>query len=235
MNIAGLIFHLASVNTESTRRISVVDFDLFTSPDNFRLLNITHYLLPAFPFYWHHSTVEAPRSGPGPSLLCSITSTDYHRILHEQHARPQHKLGFCGGLIYTHDTMGKLTDVTAQATNTPNQHLSSLPGHQTLQSLRGMGKENLGKSRSPHFMTPTYSSSKQNSAANTHSKGPTSTAEPARPIKIDGMMKSAAKRVGFRLAGDGTPRSRKEGLAKQTKAISFPDKVSQAIQSDLVV
>ena len=38
-------------------------------------------------------------------------------------------------------------------------------------------------------------------------------------------VKSAAKRVGLRRAGDGTPRSRKEGLLEQSKGISFPDKV----------
>ncbi len=124
--------------------------------------------------------------------------------------------------------MGKLTDITAQATNTPKHHLHSPPGHRTFQSPAGMEKENLGKSRSPHFMTPTLSSSKQTVAANTEARGPTPAPEPARPVKVDGKMKSAAKRVGFRRAGDGTPRSRKEGLAKQVQAISFPDKVSSA-------
>ena len=38
-------------------------------------------------------------------------------------------------------------------------------------------------------------------------------------------MKSAAKRVGFRRNGDGTPRSKKEGPPKELKTISFPDKV----------
>lgn len=122
--------------------------------------------------------------------------------------------------------MGKLTDITAQATNTPRIPLHSSPGHQKLQSPAGMGKENFGKPRSPHFMTPTLSSSKQNNTASPEAKGITPVSEPARPIKVDGMMKSAAKRVGFRRAGDGTPRSKKEGLAKQSKAISFPDKVS---------
>lgn len=124
--------------------------------------------------------------------------------------------------------MGKLSDITAQATNTPNNLLHSSPSHRKLHSPAGMGKENFGKSRSPHFMTPTLSSSKQTIAANTEAKGFTPAPEPARPIKVDGMMKSAAKRVGFRRAGDGTPRLKKEGLAKQAKAISFPDKVSSA-------
>lgn len=124
--------------------------------------------------------------------------------------------------------MGKLADITAQATNTPKNHSHSSPSHQTLLSSATMGKENFRKSRSPHFMTPTLSSSKQTIAANTEARIPTPASEPARPIKPDGMMESAAKRVGFRRAGDGTPRSRKEGLTKQAKAISFPDKVSSA-------
>jgi len=38
-------------------------------------------------------------------------------------------------------------------------------------------------------------------------------------------MSSAAKRVGFNRVSDGTPRSKKEGPIKQSKALIFPDKV----------
>lgn len=124
--------------------------------------------------------------------------------------------------------MGKLTDITAQATNTPRKHSNIVSAHRKLQSPAGMEKENMGKSWSPHFMNPTLSSSKQIISSNVQPQAHTTTPEPARPVKTDGMMKSAAKRVGFRRTGDGMPRSRKEGLAKTSKAISFPDKVSSS-------
>lgn len=123
--------------------------------------------------------------------------------------------------------MGTLSDITAQATNTIKCRSHSSAGYQILQSPAGMEKENLGKS-SPHFMTPTYSSSKQSVAVHGKSDGKSSPATSLKPIKGESSsawMKSAAKRVGFRRTGDGTPRSKKEALAKQPKAISFPDKV----------
>ncbi|KAL6713762.1 hypothetical protein ACLMJK_008254 [Lecanora helva] len=124
--------------------------------------------------------------------------------------------------------MGTLSDITAQATNTINRRSPSAVGYQTLQSPAGMEKENVSKS-SPHFMTPTYSSTKQSAAtAREKMAGKTLTPSSAKPVKDEGnnaWMKTAARRVGMRRnGGDGTPRSRKETIAKDIKAISFPDK-----------
>ncbi|KAL2039360.1 hypothetical protein N7G274_008028 [Stereocaulon virgatum] len=98
--------------------------------------------------------------------------------------------------------------------------------YQTLRSPASMEKENLGKSRSPHFMTPTFSSSKQSIAVDTKHDHP-ATPVPARPIKAEGgnaWMKSAAKRVGFRRPGAGTPRN--ESPLRQVNTVSFPDKLA---------
>lgn len=124
--------------------------------------------------------------------------------------------------------MGALSDITAQASNNLKRCSNSSLGYQTLQSPASMEKENLGKSRSPHFMTPTLSSSKQSVATKTKNDDHPSRPVPARPIKAEGSnawTKSAAKRVGFRRAGDGTTRSRKESPLRQVNPISFPDKV----------
>ena len=118
------------------------------------------------------------------------------------------------------NTMGALSDITAQATNTIKRRSSSSTGYQRLQSPVGMEKENLGKS-SPHFMTPTYSSSKK---PDTKSYSTSASAKPKQDEGSNKWMKSAAKKVGFRTA-DGTPRSKKEGVARQTKTLNFPDKV----------
>ncbi len=130
--------------------------------------------------------------------------------------------------IYAYHTMGTLSDITAQATNNIRRRSPSTIGYQVLQSPAGMDKENHSKSRSPHFMTPTFSSSKQSVSANGRSDASTSTPMSTKPVKGDGnnaWMKTAAKRVGFHRNGDGTPRSKKEAFAKPKKAISFPDKV----------
>ena len=124
--------------------------------------------------------------------------------------------------------MGTLSDITAQASNNIKRRSNSSMGYQTLQSPASMEKENLGKSRSPHFMTPTFSSSKQSVAANLKDEDRSSTPVPPRPIKAEGnnaWMKSAAKCVGFRRNMDGAPRSRKESPLRQVNTISFPDKV----------
>ena len=121
--------------------------------------------------------------------------------------------------------MGTLSDITAQASNNVKRRSNSSMGYQTLRSPASMEKENLGKSRSPHFMTPTFSSSKQSLAVDTKHDYP-ATPVPARPIKAEGgnaWMKSAAKRVGFRRPGAGTPRN--ESPLRQVNTVSFPDKV----------
>ena len=123
--------------------------------------------------------------------------------------------------------MGTLTDITTQANNAINRLSNSSPGYHNLSSSGE--KENLAKPKSPHFMTPTFSSSKQSVAVKGKSPDRDLTPVPAKSSKADGgnvWMKSAAKRVGIRGRGDGTPRSKKGGSSKQTKAISFPDKVS---------
>ena len=72
-------------------------------------------------------------------------------------------------------------------------------------------------------MTPTLSSSLQSVA--TTNLTPLSSTKSSRAEGNNAWVKSAAKRVGFRRAGDGTPRSKKEGLLKGSKTVSFPDKV----------
>ena len=125
------------------------------------------------------------------------------------------------------NTMGTLSDITAQATNNIKRRSPSSIGYQVLQSPTGMDKKNTPKPKSPHFMTPTLSSAKQSVGTHpkSHSKPTPRSPPPAKGEGNSAWMKAAAKRVGFRRAGDGTPRSEKEGLAKQTSAISFPDKV----------
>ena len=118
--------------------------------------------------------------------------------------------------------MGTLSDITAQASNTLIRRFPLSFGYQPLHSPAGMEKENVGKTRSPHFMTPTFSS-KQSVAANGKSEGSSA------------WMKTAAKRVGLHRTGDGTPRSRKETRAKQTRTISFPDKVGSSSQGIAVI
>ena len=138
--------------------------------------------------------------------------------------------------------MGKLSDITMNASNAGTRLSSSSMGYQTLDD----SSENLGK-QVPRFMSPTVSSTKQSTSrpANGHASTPTALTSSAKARASGNWMSSAAKRVGLNRVGDGTPRSRKEALAKQPKAISFPDKVReerlcesrQALQwsSDLVM
>ena len=108
-------------------------------------------------------------------------------------------------------------------------------GYQSLDSPTSAKKpaenENSVKSKSPHFMTPTFSSSLQSAAVNgkEHDHNDSNiTPVPSKSAKAESSnawMKSAAKRVGFRRIADGTPRSKKEGLPKNSKTVSFPDKV----------
>lgn len=121
--------------------------------------------------------------------------------------------------------MGALTDITAKANNTakrsPNTPITSAS------QARGSPQrdENLTKGRSPRFMSPTLSSTQQ--AATKLSKAQDRNTTPSSIVsnKAQGnnWMASAAKRVGFRRGGDGTPHARKAGIT--SKAIGFPDKV----------
>ncbi len=123
--------------------------------------------------------------------------------------------------------MGTLTDITAKANNAIKHQSGDMMASQALKS--SAPSENLGKSKSPHFMTPTVSSSKQGVPAS--KKAYDNTPDPLSSLasgKGNGWMASAAKRVGINRTGDGTPRSRKEGLLKHSKApsaLTFPDKV----------
>ena len=123
--------------------------------------------------------------------------------------------------------MGTLTDITARAGNTMRRQSNSSTGYQSLDSPKSTKKpaekENLPTSRSPHFMTPTFSSSLQ--SATVTNLTPVPSTKSSKVESNNAWMKSAAKRVGFRRTGDGTPRSKKEGPPKSSKTISFPDKV----------
>ena len=124
--------------------------------------------------------------------------------------------------------MGTLSDITTQATVNYKRYSTSYTGYQALHSPTDMEKENLIKAKSPHFMTPTFSSSKQSATTSAKSGDKNSTSSSTKPLKMGGdaqWMKAAAKRVGFRRNGDGTPRSKKETKSKGSSAISFPDKV----------
>jgi len=129
--------------------------------------------------------------------------------------------------------MGALNDITSQATNTIKNRTNSSMGYQALHSPASEEKENLAKSRSPHFMTPTFSSSKQSNTTNTSNDDTPSAPMPSKPIKADdskAWMKSAAKRVGFdrtAVTPRSMPWSKKEAQRHMAavNAISFPDKV----------
>ena len=126
----------------------------------------------------------------------------------------------------TVDKMGTLTDITAKANNAIKRQSADIMGSQTLKTPTPSGP--LGKSKSPHFMSPTVSSSKQSIPASKTVQGRVSTPSSLSSGKGNGWMASAAKRVGINRSGDGTPRSRKEDLLKISKspsALAFPDKV----------
>ena len=79
-----------------------------------------------------------------------------------------------------------------------------------------------------HFMTPTFASrrseiGKSNNRIAAHVS--------IKSIKADGghsLLNSVAKRVGLRV-GDGGTQKKKEGPAKHSKVISFPDKVQELL------
>ncbi|KAL8732979.1 MAG: hypothetical protein Q9166_002377 [cf. Caloplaca sp. 2 TL-2023] len=81
-----------------------------------------------------------------------------------------------------------------------------------------------------NFMSPTMASTKKANAPST-SREETRSATPSS-IKLEKAstakwMTFAAKRVGLRrVGGDGTPRSKKEGLKVPHNALTFPDKLS---------
>ena len=131
-------------------------------------------------------------------------------------------------------SMGTLTEITERAGNAMKRQSNSSMGYQSLDSpnpaSKSAEKENSVKSKSPHFMTPTFSSSLQ--SVTTASITPIPSTNFTKAEGSNTWMKSAAKRVGFRRTGDGTPRSKKEGPPKNIRMVSFPDKV--CFTSDLM-
>ena len=126
--------------------------------------------------------------------------------------------------------MGTLTDITAKANNAIKRQSSEIIASQAPESPASI--QHLGKSKSPRFMSPTVSSSKQSVTAAKNAYDRTLTSSSPTSGKGDGWMASAAKRVGISRTSDGTPRSRKEGLLKHPKtpsALTFPDKVGNDI------
>ena len=127
--------------------------------------------------------------------------------------------------------MGALTDITGNASKTSKRDSTASMASMASQALGGvLPNENLGK-KPPHFMSPTVSSSKQTTSKTAKSNNPASTPSTgsSKQAGSGSWMSSAAKRVGFSRVGDGTPRSKKEGRSKQSKAVSFPDKVCSAL------
>jgi len=122
--------------------------------------------------------------------------------------------------------MGPLNDITAQASNKVKRQMDAPAGYQHLQSPAE--KENLGKSKSPHFMTPTFSSTQSFAAPDTKNPRATTSVSVKATKNSDGntFLRSAAKRVGLRRMADGPPHSSKEGM----KGLSFPDKVCRLLQ-----
>ena len=123
--------------------------------------------------------------------------------------------------------MGALNDITLHATNSIKRHSRSSTSYQSLNSPGAMDKENVGKTRSPHFMTPTLSSFKQSltkNVKNDHTSSPVPV-ETTNSEESNAWMKSAAKRVGFKRVKDGNPRSTKDIPSQHAGAVNFPDKV----------
>lgn len=128
--------------------------------------------------------------------------------------------------------MGVLTDITAKANNNIAKRSSSSTSISIASNTQALNftnpDENLTKAKSPRYMSPTLSSTQQTATklSKLHDRDST---PPSSSNKAQGSnwMSSAAKRVGFRRGGDGTPRTGKAGISSKT--ISFPDKVHKSI------
>ena len=120
--------------------------------------------------------------------------------------------------------MGKLSDITANASNSGKRLSAASMGYQPL--VATPPGESLRVEKTPRFMSPTVSSAKQVNAKSSNGAGTATTplTSSAKARASGNWMASAAKRVGLNRASDGTPQS-KEGFSKKPKAISFPDKV----------
>ena len=154
--------------------------------------------------------------------LCQVFTFSCRCKSSSQHSTLVNSLHETSHFPPTSMNMGKLSEITMNASNGKRLSASSM-GYQTLDD----SSENLGK-KAPRFMSPTVSSTKQtNVRPNGHGSTPSPLTSSAKARANGNWMSSAAKRVGLNRVGDGTPRSRKEALAKQPKALSFPDKVRQ--------
>ncbi|KAL9632554.1 MAG: hypothetical protein Q9164_005255 [Protoblastenia rupestris] len=120
--------------------------------------------------------------------------------------------------------MGLLSDITATANNTKRHANTTSNAHQSLLSPE---KENLGTTRSPHFMTPTFAS-KNSTTTLTNQRDFSETPVSIKSSNQDNtnaFLKSAAKRVGLRRTGDGILRSKKEAVLNDNRNIPLPDKL----------
>lgn len=125
--------------------------------------------------------------------------------------------------------MGTLIDITSNANVINKRQASNLSPSQASNAKKGNGK-NVPKARSPHFMSPTFSSSNQSATKISKERdkaSPSSSSFAADQTSRSNWMVSAVRRVGLNRVGDGMPRSRKEGLL--SKATALQDKVSVSI------
>ena len=107
--------------------------------------------------------------------------------------------------------MGTLSDITSNASNMKRRSNGSVGDTKGYKSLASPDeKDNHAKTKSPHFMTPTFASKQ-------------TTPPKARPLTPANSLKNKPflRRVGLRRAPE-TPRSKKES---PKKGLSFPDKV----------
>ncbi|KAL8846767.1 MAG: hypothetical protein Q9221_008173 [Calogaya cf. arnoldii] len=125
--------------------------------------------------------------------------------------------------------MGTLTDITSSARNKQLRSVDS-----PLQSPKNAPSLSEGHVKG-HFMSPTMASSKKANPSATKDETRNSTPTSIRIEKASTAkwMTSAARRVGLRRLGDGTPRSKKEGSKSSGNAVTFPDKLSTSSQSNM--
>ncbi|KAL8785034.1 MAG: hypothetical protein Q9213_003627 [Squamulea squamosa] len=130
--------------------------------------------------------------------------------------------------------MGTLTDITSKASNKNLRSVNS-----PIRTSKDVPSQSDNHVKG-NFMSPTMASTKKaniNNATPPTNNG-TRTSTPTS-IKLEKAstakwMTSAARRVGLRrVGGDGTPRSKKEGLKASTNAVTFPDKLSASSRSTM--
>ena len=128
--------------------------------------------------------------------------------------------------------MRTLTDITSKTVNMSAR--TDRFGSQSQYPTKAPSQnENLSKAKTPRFMSPTLASTKQAaSVASVSPQGSNRTSATAESFKLEKAstgkwMTSAAKRVGFVRASNGSARSKKEGPKPPSQpALTFPDKVS---------